>query len=319
MKVFFNDSIINEEHAMLSIFDHGFLYGDGVFETLVAYNGAVFMLKEHINRLKRSAALISLKIPYDDDQIISIVNDTLCANELLDAYIRITVTRGVGPIGLDIDLCKTPTFLVTVRQSHPYPNNYYDDGIKVIISKVCRNPIEAINPAIKSLNFLNNILAKMEAKKCSAVEALMCNVSGYLTEGTVSNLFFCKDDLIYTPSIECGILDGITRNIVIELAQKNGIEVRQGQYNVDNLYQATEVFLTNTSMEVMPVSAVDLVKYNVGEMTLSLRKSYNEYKLRECYKKYQSFLLKCKHLSPDALKTSNEGIIFDIKPIILHP
>ncbi|MBF0542258.1 MAG: aminotransferase class IV [Nitrospirae bacterium] len=274
MKVFFNDSIINEEHANVSIFDHGFLYGDGVFETLAAYNGVVFMLKDHIARLKRSAELISLRVPYGDDQIAKIVYDTLASNQLKEAYIRITITRGVGPIGLDIDLCEKPTFLVITRQSHPYPEELYERGMKVIVSDVKRNIVEAINPAIKSMNFLNNILAKTDAKKNHADEALMCNVRGHLTEGTVSNLFFSTDGILYTPSIDCGILEGITRNLVVDLARKNGIKVIEGQYFVEDLYQASEVFLTNTSMEVMPVSCVGVVKFNVGAISKFLRTAF---------------------------------------------
>jgi branched-chain amino acid aminotransferase len=283
MKVFFNNSIINEEHAIVSIFDHGFLYGDGVFETLLAYNGVVFMLEEHIARLKNSAQLISLTVPYNDSQIASIVYDTLTSNQLIDAYIRITITRGVGPIGLDIDLCKSPTFLVMSRPSHPYPEGLYERGMSVIVTEVRRNIIEAVDPAIKSLNFLNNIIAKTDAKRNNADEALMCNIRGYLTEGTVSNLFFSKDGILYTPSIDCGILQGITRRVVIELARENGIKVIEGQYFKDSLYQAQEVFLTNTSMEVMPVCAVDSVKYDVGQRAKFLRDAYIEFRNKYVY------------------------------------
>lgn len=285
MKVFFNDSIINEEHAKVSIFDHGFLYGDGIFETIRAYNGIPFMLREHIDRLKKSAELISLNLPYNNKQIIEIVNSTLSENKLSEAYIRLTLTRGIGPIGLDIDLCKSPTFLVITRQFTPYPEDLYKNGMKVIVSSIRRNIPEAVNPAIKSLNFLNNILAKRDAKHVGAQEALMFNNRGHLAEGTISNLFFCdqpngdpQNTIIYTPSLGCGILEGITRNLVIKLARDNGIEVREGQYFIESLYQASEVFLTNTSMEVMPVNSVDLVKFKVGEITRFLIKEYCEYR-----------------------------------------
>ncbi len=274
MKVFLNDSIIPENIARISIFDHGFLYGDGIFETMRAYDGVVFKIDEHIKRLRRSANLIELNIYRTDNEIKSIIYKTLSENELKDAYIRITVSRGEGAIGLDPDLCKSPTLLVVTSKFKSYSDVFYENGIKIIIAKTRRNIREAINPEIKSLNFLNNILAKIEAKRVEAVEAIMLNAEGYITEGTISNIFFYKNDTLYTPSIGCGILDGITRNLVLELANSKEIKTEEGQYLPQDLFMADEIFITNTSMEVMPVGSVDNQKLSVGKITKLLQKEY---------------------------------------------
>ncbi len=274
VKVFLNDTIIPAKDAKVSIFDHGFLYGDGIFETLREYRGVVFQFDEHLKRLRRSAERIGLDIHRTDDEIKLIVYETLSANGLEDAYIRITISRGEGAIGHDPDLCSSATFLVIAQAFSPYPNAYYENGIKTIIAKTRRNLKESINPEIKSLNFLNNILAKMEAKRAEVEEAIMLNSSGYITECTVSNLFFYKDNILHTPSVECGILDGITRNLVLDIARRDSLWVREGQYAPQDLYEAGEIFLTNTSMEIMPVSSVDDVKFPIGEVTKLLQRTY---------------------------------------------
>ena len=280
MYIYINNSLTPESEAKISIFDHGFLYGDGIFETMRAYNGTVFMIEEHIQRLFRSASLIGLDIKRDKDSIRSAVYETITKNSLKDAYIRVTVSRGAGPIGLAPELCKEPTFIIIVEEFRKYPKSYYNNGIKTMIAETKRNLKEAINPQIKSLNFLNNILAKIEAKKKNAYEALMLNAQGYLAEGTISNLFFILSQdnkaVLCTPSVDCGILDGITRNIVLELAQKNGIKTKEGRFKKKDIYSASEVFITNTTMEIMPVCKVDEVSYRTGTISKLLHEAYKE-------------------------------------------
>ncbi|MBA3071062.1 MAG: branched-chain amino acid aminotransferase [Nitrospirae bacterium] len=280
MHVYINNSLISESEAKVSVFDHGFLYGDGVFETMRAYNGTVFMIEEHIQRLFRSASLIGLDIKRDKDSIGSAVYETISKNSLKDAYIRVTVSRGTGPVGLDPEVCKEPTFIIIAEEFREYPQSYYDNGIKTIIAETRRNIKEAINPQIKSLNFLNNILAKSEAKNKNAYEALMLNAEGCLAEGTISNLFFVlrqkNKPVLCTPSVDCGILDGITRNITLGLAKKSGITAKEGRFKKEDICRASEVFITNTTMEIMPVCAVDAVSYQVGAITELLHSAYKE-------------------------------------------
>jgi branched-chain amino acid aminotransferase len=280
MHVYINSSLVPESKAKVSVFDHGFLYGDGIYETMRSYEGVVFMLDEHIRRLYRSASLIQLAIPKSATEIKSAINKTLKANSLKNAYVRLTISRGPGKIGLDPELCAKPTFVIVTNEFKDYPDSFYKKGVKLIISSVKRNLKEAINPQIKSLNFLNNILAKIEAKKKNAYEALMLNSQGHLAEGTICNVFFVlkkrNKPVLCTPSLDCGILDGITRNIVLELAKKNGITTREGRFKKEDIYKASEVFITNTTMEIMPVSKIDSVSYKVGAITKLLHDAYKE-------------------------------------------
>jgi len=220
--------------------------------------------------------MIGLTIPLEFDSLKISVYETLIANGFRNAYIRVTVSRGRGAIGLDPDLCVDPTIVIIVQEFKEYPQTFYKDGINIIIAKTKRNLKEAIDPRIKSLNFLNNILAKIEAKKRGAYEAIMLNVSGKLTEGTISNLFFYKSGTLYTPSLDCGILDGITRGMIIELAIREDLKVKEGKFTKKDIYTAEEVFLTNTTMEVMPVSKVDNQKYTVGNISKFLHKIYRQ-------------------------------------------
>jgi branched-chain amino acid aminotransferase len=276
MFVYLNDKLVPRAEAVVSVFDHGFLYGDGVYETMRAYDGVVFMLDEHLVRLHRSASMIGLALPLDAVRMKGAVYDTLGANSVRNAYVRLTASRGRGPVGLDPDLCPAPTFVIFAEEMKEYPKTFYVEGITTIISATRRNLREAINPQIKSLNFLNNILAKIEAKKADAYEALMLNVSGHIAEGTISNIFFSRNGVLCTPAVTCGILDGITRNIVLGLAAREGLTVREGEFTRDDIYGASEVFLTNTTMEVMPVSRIDGVRYGVGKTARHLRKIYRE-------------------------------------------
>jgi len=279
MQIFLNDRIVPEHQAMVSVFDHGFLYGDGIYETMRAYDGIVFMLDRHIERLSRSASLIRLTIP-SPDVIRAAVYETIRANDLKSVYVRVTVSRGKGPIGLDPALCPTPTFVVIAEEFREYPGKHYSEGVKLIIAKTRRNLKEALDPRIKSLNFLNNILAKIEAKERGAYEALMLNAEGFLSEGTVCNIFFVRDNILCTPSVGAGVLDGITRELVIGLAKETGMQVSEGNFRPEDLFSASEVFFTNTTSEVMPVSQVEDVNYAVGDVAKRLRRLYREMVLK---------------------------------------
>jgi branched-chain amino acid aminotransferase len=276
MQIYLNGKLVPAKEAVVSVFDHGFLYGDGIYETMRVYDGVTFMLDEHLRRLYRSASLIGLTMPVEADPLKRSVYETLIANSLKDAYVRLTVSRGYGPIGLDPDLCPEPTVVIIAQEMKDYPKSFYENGLSLIIPETKRNFKEAINPQIKSLNFLNNILAKIEAKRRGAYDAVMLNVYEKLTEGTISNIFFYKNGILCTPSLECGILDGITRGSVITIAERDGLKIEEGEFTKEDLYSAKEVFITNSTMEVMPISRVDDQKYTVGNITKLLHKTYRD-------------------------------------------
>lgn len=276
MQIHLNGRLVPAKEAVISVFDHGFLYGDGIYETMRVYDGVTFMLDEHLRRLYRSASMIGLTIPVDVDSLKAYVFDTLIANALKNAFVRLTISRGHGPVGLDPDLCPSPTIVIIAQEMKDYPKSFYERGISVIIAETRRNFRGALNPEIKSLNFLNNILAKIEAKKKGAYDAIMLNVYGKLAEGTISNIFFFKDNVLCTPSAECGILDGITRAMVIKIAMRDGLIVKEEEFTIEDLYSAEEVFITNTTLEVMPVSKVDDKEYVVGDIAKLLLKAYRE-------------------------------------------
>ncbi|MBI5740451.1 MAG: aminotransferase class IV [Nitrospirae bacterium] len=273
--IYLNTGIVPKNKALIPVFDHGFLYGDGIYETMRAYKGVVFRLEEHIERLFRSAAMISLKIPKAPGEIKQAVYETIKANGHMEAVIRLTVSRGAGPIGLDPGLCPVPTFVIISGEFRKYPVRHYRNGVKIAIVNTRRNFRGALDPRIKSLNFLNGILAKIEAKNRGAFEAVMLDYRGYLAEGSISNIFFVKDGTLCTPSVEVGILDGITRKIIIDCAKEAGIKVVEGRFRKEDVYNAEEVFISNTTMEVMPAAEVDEVKMPAqGEMARALHKAY---------------------------------------------
>lgn len=279
MFVYLNNKLVPEEEALISVFDHGFLYGDGIYETMRAYKGIVFMIDEHIKRLFRSGDLIRLKISMSHEEVKEAIYKTLRKNNLKEAYIRLSISRGRGEIGLDPELCQGPTFVIIAKEFRKYPRKLYEKGVKASIVKTRRNAPEALNPKIKSLNFLNNILAKIEAKESDAYEAIMLNSRGYLTEGTTSNIFFVKNKTLYTPSVEAGILDGITRGIVIRTAKAKGIKVEEGLYIPEELYKADEAFITNTTLEILPIINVDEKTIGngiPGPITKDLHRGYRE-------------------------------------------
>ncbi len=273
MYIFLNGVIVPESQAVVSVYDHGFLYGDGVYETMRSYGGTVFMVRRHMDRLARSASLIRLKAP-EAESMIGAIHQTLAANRISDAYVRVTLSRGKGPIGLDPGLCGRHTLVVIAEPFREYPDTCYEKGVQFIFAKTRRNLADAIDPKIKSLNFLNNILAKIEAKERGAYDAVMLNAAGFLTEGTICNIFFVKNGILCTPSVEAGILDGITREIVIGLARRQGLSVEEGMFYPEDLLGASEVFFTNTTAEVMPVAGVEQVEFEVGQITRTLRSLY---------------------------------------------
>jgi len=267
----------------VSVYDHGFLYGDGVYETLRVYQGTAFQIDEHIERLFRSAAMIDLSIPKSQGAIKRAVYATLKANRHKEAVVRITLSRGEGPTGLDPALCSSPTFVIMSHLLRPYPEKYYKRGVKIAIVKTRRNYDRALNPQIKSLNFLNNILAGIEARKEGAVEGIMLNYKNFIAEGTVSNVFLIRDGVLCTPAVRAGILDGITRGLIIECAKELHMKVKEGRFRKEDLVAADEVFISNTTMEVMPVSTINdtIISSRPGSITKKLHRTYrkkiNEY------------------------------------------
>lgn len=257
MWAYLNSQFVREEDAHISILDHGFLYGDGVYETLRTYEGKFFMLDRHLARLRRSATAIGLHVPMSDSDWASILHEALQRNGLVDAWLRITISRGEGEPGLDPNLCKHPTLVVISRPFRPFQEALYHEGVRVALVSVRRNLPAAHPPRIKSLSFLNNILAKHEAMRSSAFDGLMLNADGDLTECTTSNIFLVKEGRLCTPSFDCGILGGITREVVLQLAQEYGMACEEGRYKPDEAFHADECFLTNTSMELMPVREID--------------------------------------------------------------
>ncbi|MEJ2695712.1 MAG: aminotransferase class IV [Candidatus Sulfobium sp.] len=273
MYIFLNGRVVKEAEACISVYDHGFLYGDGIYETMRSYGGVVFMLDRHLERLARSASLIRLTCP-DRKFLRDAVYETMEYNGLSDAYVRVTVSRGKGKIGLDPRLCKEPTVVIITEGFREYPGSYYQKGTELIMARTRRNLAEALDPSIKSLNFLNNILAKTEAIEKGAYEAVMLNRDGYIAEGTVSNIFFVRDERVCTPSRETGILEGITREVTIRVAGNNGIAVTEGMFVPEDIFAAQEVFLTNTTGEVMPVSRFEHKSYRVGPISRHLHELY---------------------------------------------
>jgi len=257
MKVFIDGKFYDEKNAKISVFDHGLLYGDGVFEGIRAYNGRAFKLKEHIDRLFFSAKAILLKIPLSRPAITRAVLDTCRRNKIRDGYIRLVVTRGVGTLGLDPDLCKRGSVIVISGKIQLYPGELYEKGMPLITVPTTRNFANAINPAIKSLNYLNNILAKIEAKIGGCAEAIMLNPSGNVAECTGDNVFILSGGQLLTPPLSAGALRGITRGVVIDLAAQMGLEVREPDLTRYDLYNADECFITGTAAEIAPVALID--------------------------------------------------------------
>ncbi|MGH7236235.1 MAG: aminotransferase class IV [Nitrospiraceae bacterium] len=277
MWIFLNDKFVDRKEAVVSVFDHGYLYGDGIYETLRAYGGRIFMLQQHLARLQRSGRSIGLDLPMPEKDWPALLSEAISRNGLTDAYLRITISRGEGEIGLDPALCPRPTVVILAKPFTPYPPHLFQDGVSLAIVQVRRNLSTALSPQIKSLNFLNNILAKQEATRARAFDGIMLNAEGHLTECSISNLFFVRGGRLCTPSLECGILDGITREVVLLLARENGVPIEEGRYKPEALRQADECFLTNTTMEIMPVREIGSMPVGSGPpgpLTLKLRELF---------------------------------------------
>lgn len=257
MLVYLNGHFVPRDEARVSVYDHGYLYGDGVYETMRAYGGKIFLLERHLARLKRSADAISLGLPLPLDKIGAALIESLTVNKLREAYIRIQLSRGTGEIGLDPALCPAPTMVILVKPFKDYPPELYQKGVAVAVVKTRRNHPLAQDPAIKSTNFLNNIMAKIESLQAGAYEGIMLNWSGYIAEGTISNIFTVRKRVLFTPSLETGILDGITRALVLRLAKQNKITVEEKLVRPRELAKADECFITNTTVEIMPVTSID--------------------------------------------------------------
>ena len=278
MKIFIDGKFLNERDAKVSVFDHGLLYGDGVFEGIRAYNGRVFKLKEHIDRLFYSAKAILLEIPMSHAALMKATVETIRANKLRDCYVRLVVTRGVGNLGLNPRSCKKPTVIIIAGKIQVYPAELYAKGMDIVTVPTVRNLHSALNPAIKSLNYLNNILAKIEANNAGVEEAVMLNAEGFVAEGTADNLFIIKNGEVSTPPLSAGALYGITRQTVIELAQASGLKVSEPNLTRYDLFNADECFLTGTGAEIMPVVKIDgriIGAGKPGKLTQQLVEDYH--------------------------------------------
>ena len=257
MLIYIDGEFLPKAEAKVSVFDHGLLYGDGVFEGIRSYNGRVFKLDEHLERLYDSAKSIMLQIPIPIETMKETVLETLRRNHLSEAYIRLVITRGVGDLGLDPDKCPKPSIIIIADKIALYPQKFYEEGLEIVTASVRKNYPEAINPRIKSLNYLNNILAKIEGKQSGAVEVLMLNADGYVAECSGDNIFWLKNEVLVTPPVHMGILEGVTRNSVIDLARDAGMRVEERVFTRHDLYIADECFLTGTAAEVIPVVKID--------------------------------------------------------------
>jgi branched-chain amino acid aminotransferase len=264
-KVYISGQLYDKDDAKVSVYDHGFLYGDGVFEGLRSYGGRVFRLEQHLDRLWKSARAIWLEIPMSREALAAAVNDTLRANGIQDGYIRLVVTRGAGELGLDPNRTSQPQVIVIADHIKLYPEELYRKGLEIVTASTIRNHPAALNPRIKSLNYLNNILAKIEGLQAGCIEALMLNHTGEVAECTGDNVFLVQSGVVLTPPVDAGILEGITRAAVIELAEQAGLEVREVPLTRHDVYIADECFLTGTAAEVIPVVKVDGRRIGAGE------------------------------------------------------
>ncbi|PWW19688.1 branched chain amino acid aminotransferase [Cytobacillus oceanisediminis] len=255
--IFLNGEFVTKENAKISVYDHGFLYGDGVFEGIRVYSGNIFRMKEHMDRLYRSAKSIMLNIPYTQEEFTDLVVKTVERNQHESAYIRIVVSRGVGDLGLDPNNCRGANVVIIVEPLAIFPKHLYETGLEIVTVATRRNRPDVLSPKVKSLNYLNNILVKIEARLANVNEALMLNDQGYVAEGSADNVFIIKDGVFYTPPGYVGALEGITRNAVIDIAEELGYEVKEEPFTRHDVYTADEVFLTGTAAEVIAVVKVD--------------------------------------------------------------
>jgi branched-chain amino acid aminotransferase len=278
-QIYISGKFVPQEDAKVSVYDHGLLYGDGVFEGLRSYRGKVFRLREHIVRLYESARAIWLEIPMTQDAMCAAVNEAVRINKIDDGYVRLVVTRGAGTLGLDPNRCSNPQVIIIADTISLYPRELYEKGLEIVSVSVQRTSPAALSPRIKSLNYLNNILAKIEGLQAGCIEALMLNHKGEVAECTGDNIFLVRRGVLYTPPLDAGILGGITREAVIEVARGAEIEVRETALTKHDVYVADECFLTGTAAEVVPVVKVDSRTIGTGKpgpITRNLEKRFKK-------------------------------------------
>jgi branched-chain amino acid aminotransferase len=273
MLIYLDGKLVPEEEAKVSVFDHGLLYGDGIFEGIRVYDGNIFRLTEHIDRLYESAKTIGMEVPMSFEEVEAAIVKTVEANGMSNAYIRLVITRGRGDLGIDPSSCPKPTFFIICATIQLYPKEFYETGIPLITASTRRIPMECLDPRIKSLNYLNNILAKIEARKAGVPEAVMLNLSGRVAECTADNIFIMREGRLKTPRLTEGALPGVTRQAALELAKESGLVVKETVLGLHDLYNAEECFLTGTGAEIMPVIAIDgrqIGSGQPGKITLDL-------------------------------------------------
>ncbi|MEM2374088.1 MAG: branched-chain-amino-acid transaminase [Thermoproteota archaeon] len=273
--VYIDGQFVPRKDAKISVWDHGLLYGDGVYEAIRIYEGNIFKLKEHVNRLYYSAKAIKIDIPITKEELLEAVVELVKKNKLQNGYLRIVVTRGVGPMGADPRNCKKPTIII---MSETRKALFEGRPIVAIVSSVRRIPSECLDPRIKSLNYLNNVLAKIQAIEAGADEAIMLNLEGYVSEAVTENVFVVKNNIVYTPPLTAGILEGITRNVVIEIIKNLGLQMKEENLTIYDLYTADEVFLTGTAAEITPVVKIDGRLIGNGEPGPIYKKVIEEYR-----------------------------------------
>lgn len=255
--IYLNGEFVRKHEAKVSVFDHGFLYGDGIFEGIRCYQGNVFRLDDHLKRLYESAHSIMLEIPLSYEEMKEAVLETIRKNQLQNSYIRLVVSRGEGDLGLDPRNCSRPNVIIIADQIKLYPQELYDNGMEIITIPTRRNIPDALNPKIKSLNYLNNILAKIEATRAGVMEALMLNTDGYVCECTGDNIFIVKNGRVLTPPTYLGALDGVTRRVIMEICRDQEIECSEEPFTRHDVFVADECFLTGTAAEIIPVTKLD--------------------------------------------------------------
>ncbi len=277
MKIYIDGEYFDKENATISVFDHGLLYGDGIFEGIRIYNGRIFKLKEHLERLWDSSKAILLNIPLSISDMETAVEETVSINEIKDGYLRLVVTRGKGDLGISPLSCPQATVIIIADKINLYPEEYYNKGIKIITASSRRIPSDSLDPKIKSLNYLNNVLAKLEAIQAGCLEAIMLNKEGYVAECTGDNIFYIKKGILYTPDSSCGALKGITRETVLEASNQIGMKTEISHVTSYDLYTADECFLTGTAAEIIPVTEIDGRKIGngiPGEFTADIQESF---------------------------------------------
>ena len=280
LKIWMNGVLFDEAQAKVSVFDHGLLYGDGVFEGIRVYNGRVFELTAHLKRLYESAKVIRLEMKMTQEALAKAVEETVKANGISEGYIRLLVTRGIGTLGLNPFTCKEPLVIIIAATIQLYPKDLYEKGMKVISASTVRNHPMSLPPQVKSMNYLNNILAKIEALDRNVPEAIMYNHEGFVAEASGDNVFIVKNGTVMTPPVQAGSLEGITRDVVMRLASKKGIPVAERNLTRFDLYVADEMFLTGTAAEVIGIIDIDGRKIGEGRpgpVTLQLQKVFFEY------------------------------------------